>query len=71
MAEDLKKFNLPVCLIWGENDLVTPPHVADRFKELLPDSELNWVKECGHAAMMERPDEFNRLLHDFLKRRVG
>lgn len=71
MSKDITEFNLPVCLIWGANDKVTPPHVAEKFNELLPDSELNWIDECGHAAMMEKPEEFNRILHDFLKRRVG
>jgi pimeloyl-ACP methyl ester carboxylesterase len=71
MAADLAGFKLPVCLIWGRNDKVTPPLVADKFHELLPDSELNWIDECGHAAMMERPDQFNAILHDFLKRRLS
>jgi pimeloyl-ACP methyl ester carboxylesterase len=71
MSADLAEFKLPVCLIWGKNDGVTPPHVAEKFHELLPDSELNWIDQCGHAAMMERPEEFNRILHDFLKRRVS
>ena len=69
MAENLPDFNIPVCLIWGEQDGVTPPEVAKDFDRLLPDSELFWVEKCGHAAMMERPDEFNRLLENWLKKR--
>ena len=70
MAPDLPYLKMPICLIWGRQDAVTPPDVAIKFHELLPDSELNWVEECGHAAMMERPDKFNEILYDFLKRRV-
>jgi len=29
-------------------------------------STLYWIDKCGHAAMMEHPDEFNRLLEDWL-----
>jgi len=29
---------------------------------LMPNSDLYWIDQCGHAAMMEHPDEFNRLL---------
>jgi 2-hydroxy-6-oxonona-2,4-dienedioate hydrolase len=69
MAENLPDMKMPVCLIWGKQDGVTPPEVAKDFDRLLPDSELFWVDKCGHAAMMERPDEFNRLLEIWLKKR--
>ena len=67
MAEDIKTFNVPVCLIWGRQDAVTPPDVADKFHELLPNSELNWIDHCGHAAMMEHPEEFNTIVDTWLK----
>jgi 2-hydroxy-6-oxonona-2,4-dienedioate hydrolase len=62
MANDLPKLNIPTALIWGENDKVTPPQVANEFHKLLPDSTLYWVKKCGHAPMMEYPDEFNTIV---------
>lgn len=68
MKDDIPKFNVPVCLIWGKDDIVTPPHVAEEFHKLLPDSELHWIDQCGHAPMMERPAEFNRILSDYLER---
>ena len=68
MAEDLPGFEVPVCIIWGRQDAVTPPEVADKFNELLPQSELHWLDECGHAAMMERPTEFNHLVTGWLDR---
>ncbi|MCF6351069.1 MAG: alpha/beta hydrolase [Flavobacteriaceae bacterium] len=66
MAKDLPKMKMPVCLIWGKNDKVTPPNVAEEFKKLLPNSELNWVDKCGHAPMMERPDVFNEIIEKWL-----
>lgn len=66
MAKDLHKIKMPVALIWGKNDKITPPEVAVEFSQLLPDAELTWVDECGHAPMMEQPQEFNRLLKIFL-----
>jgi 2-hydroxy-6-oxonona-2,4-dienedioate hydrolase len=57
----------PTCLIWGKNDGVTPPAVADEFNTLLPNSDLFWIDKCGHAPMMEHPDEFNQILHQWLK----
>jgi len=66
MREEISKMNVPVCLIWGKDDKVTPPEVAEEFHRLLPNSELNWVEECGHAPMMEKPEVFNNILEPFL-----
>ena len=71
MKGDLHKIHKPVALIWGKNDKITPPEVAVEFNEELPDSELHWIDHCGHAPMMEQPDEFNRLLGNFLEKIKG
>lgn len=68
MAKDLPKITIPVSLIWGKQDKITPPEVAVEFHELFPNSELNWVDECGHAPMLERPAIFNEFLDRFLHR---
>lgn len=68
MAKELSKITIPVSLIWGKNDKVTPPEVAEEFHQLLPNSELNWVDKCGHAPMMEHPEIFNTFLDKFLDR---
>ncbi|WP_316808937.1 alpha/beta hydrolase [Pedobacter agri] len=68
MAKELSKITIPVSLIWGKNDKVTPPEVAEEFHQLLPNSELNWVDQCGHAPMMEHPAIFNAYLEKFLDR---
>lgn len=66
MAKDLPHMNIPVCLIWGKNDIVTPAEVAEDFHRLLPNSSLFWIDKCGHAPMMEHPKEFNHILHNWL-----
>ena len=70
MREDLPSITIPVCLIWGKNDGVTPPEVAEEFHQLLPSSELHWIDKCGHAPMMEHPKEFNGALSPWLKKHV-
>ena len=69
MAKDLPEMHTPACIIWGKNDTVTPPEVAEEFDKLLPDSDLFWIDKCGHTAMMEHPKEFNRILENWLKER--
>lgn len=66
MSKEIHKIKIPVCLIWGKNDKITPPEVAVEFNELLPNSELYWIDHCGHAPMMEQPLEFNVYLRQFL-----
>lgn len=69
MKKDLHKIGIPVALIWGRNDKITPPEVAVEFNELLPDAELHWIDKCGHAPMMEHPHEFNRVLKCFFDKK--
>lgn len=71
MAKDLPNLKMPVCLIWGRQDGVTPPHVAEEFQSLIPGSELFWIDQCGHAAMMEHPDTFNAIVDKWLEKTLG
>jgi pimeloyl-ACP methyl ester carboxylesterase len=66
MASELPKLKMPVCLIWGKQDTITPPELAEEFHTLIPQSELFWIDHCGHAAMMEQPAEFNGILEEWL-----
>ncbi len=66
MEERLPQIQQPVLLVWGKQDVVTPPKVAKKFKKLLPNAQLKWIDQCGHAPMMERPDQFALLLKEFL-----
>lgn len=71
MEKDLPRIATPTLLIWGRNDVVTPPDVAVQFHQLLPHSELSWIDKCGHAPMMEHPIIFNRILMEWLGRQEG
>lgn len=66
LGEELNQIKQPTLLIWGNNDAVTPPFVGREFQRLIPNSELHFIDKCGHAPMMEVPEEFNRILHKFL-----
>jgi pimeloyl-ACP methyl ester carboxylesterase len=66
LGEELNQIKQPTLLIWGKNDIVTPPFVAEEFKKLIPNSQLQFIDKCGHAPMMEVPNEFNVILENFL-----
>ncbi|HQX42960.1 MAG: alpha/beta hydrolase [Saprospiraceae bacterium] len=67
LGDKLHLIERPALLIWGANDIVTPPFVGEKFKELLPSSKLFILEKCGHAPMMEKPEEFNLIFEKFLK----
>lgn len=66
LEDKLNEITCPTLLIWGKEDTITPPFVGEKFNELIKGSELHFVEKCGHAPMMEHPDEFNRILDNFL-----
>ena len=68
LGDEVSQIKQPTLLIWGNNDAITPPFVGQEFHKLIPNSELHFIDKCGHAPMMERPDEFNTILLKFLRK---
>ncbi len=68
LGEELNQIKQPTLLIWGNNDTITPPFVGKEFHKLIPNSELHFIDKCGHAPMMEVPNEFNDILGTFLSK---
>ena len=66
MLEELAQVDVPTMIIWGRNDSITPPFVAEQFRDKLPRADLAFVDQCGHAPPIEQPKEFARLMHAFL-----
>lgn len=68
MANMLPEIENETLLIWGKQDAITPPEAAKQFYELLPNATLRWIDYCGHAPMMEHPDQFIQYLNTFFSR---
>ena len=66
LGDKLHNIKKPTLLVWGRQDNVTPIFVGEKFNELIEGSKLEIVEECGHAPMMEKPQEFNKALETFL-----
>jgi pimeloyl-ACP methyl ester carboxylesterase len=66
IEQQLPEILQPVLLIWGRNDQITPPEVANKFEQMLPKARLRWIDKCGHAPMMEHPETFALFLNEFL-----
>jgi 4,5:9,10-diseco-3-hydroxy-5,9,17-trioxoandrosta-1(10),2-diene-4-oate hydrolase len=63
---DAYKLRQRVLLIWGREDRVNPLDGALVALKLIPRAQLHVFGGCGHWAMLEKFDEFNRITADFL-----
>jgi len=64
---ELPDLDIPVLLVWGERDGVFPlAEYGKPLEEKLPRAKLIVVRQAGHGVYLDKPDEFNELLLDFL-----
>jgi pimeloyl-ACP methyl ester carboxylesterase len=63
----LPRIQVPTLILVGEEDTITPPHVAQTMKEQIPESRLKSLSDAGHFSPLENPKEFNSTLLSFLK----
>jgi pimeloyl-ACP methyl ester carboxylesterase len=68
VTDELDRLDMPTLLVWGCDDTITPPDVAETFRQRLPAAELHFIDECGHAPMIEHPARFNELMLAFLEK---
>ncbi|TIO78839.1 MAG: alpha/beta hydrolase [Mesorhizobium sp.] len=61
---------VPALMIGAEDDVVLPPSMMEGMDTYVPDLEKHVIANCGHWTTQEKPEELNRLLIDWLTRRV-
>ena len=57
VRDELVKLDLPVLVLWGDKDRVLDISCAMVFKSLIPNAQLNIIKNCGHVPMVEYPEQ--------------
>jgi pimeloyl-ACP methyl ester carboxylesterase len=67
MAQSLPSIGLPVLLICGTEDRLTPPANTESLGKAIPGSKIALIQGAGHFAMLEKVEEFNRVLLGFLE----
>jgi pimeloyl-ACP methyl ester carboxylesterase len=65
IEHDAHLITQPTLLIWGEQDIVIPPHNGRTLHRLIPDSRLLMFKNCGHVPQEECAVEFVRVVSEF------
>ncbi|HVH87848.1 MAG TPA: alpha/beta hydrolase [Terriglobales bacterium] len=62
----LRDINVPALVIAGEEDTLTPLSNAQLMQKLTPSAKLAVIPKAGHYAALENPEEFARVLRQFL-----
>lgn len=63
---DMSGYDLPVHLICGRDDLLTPLSFHEEMAALISGAELTVIDDCAHMSTMERPAEVNTALRSWL-----
>jgi 2-hydroxymuconate-semialdehyde hydrolase len=64
---ELAALDLPVLLIWGEDDPFVPAELAERLGEVFPFSTLAILPGCSHFITEDAPQTVGPLIHEFLR----
>ena len=67
LRKRLYRIKSPTLVLWGEQDKLIPPAYADEFSRHIPNSHAEVLPGWGHLPMIEQPEEFARLVVNFLK----
>jgi len=71
MAEFLGDVTVPALVIGGTHDRLTQPKASRYLAGHLPKADLHIFERCGHMSMLERHEEFNTLVTEFLNDTLG
>ena len=66
--ENLKNIKIETLIVWGDQDKAYNFNQVETLNNNIPNSELKVIKDCSHNAHLEKPDEFNRVVGEFLKK---
>ncbi|HHF0526634.1 TPA: alpha/beta fold hydrolase [Legionella anisa] len=62
----LPSIECPTLLIASKEDNVMPPERSEHMAKNIKHSTLIYIEQCGHMAMLEKPEEMNQILNDWL-----
>jgi pimeloyl-ACP methyl ester carboxylesterase len=71
VTDDLVRIDVPVLVVGGERDILTPVHLSRKMAEIIPDAELVIFERCGHMAPFERHEELTAHIRKFTERVLG
>jgi 2-hydroxy-6-oxonona-2,4-dienedioate hydrolase len=66
LGDEIHRISCPTLILWGRQDVVTPPEAAEELHAKIRGSRLVWFDRCGHAPMIEAPAGFGEAMLAFL-----
>jgi proline iminopeptidase len=70
VTDRLHEIDVPVLFMTGEFDEARPERIRE-YQQLVPGSKLHVIKDAAHASLSRKPEEYRRVLEDFLDRAEG
>lgn len=64
----LEKITIPTLLIWGREDKLIPFEYSEKFVSSIHNCKLIPMKECGHSAYVEEPENLSKIVDEFLSK---
>jgi pimeloyl-ACP methyl ester carboxylesterase len=61
----LQAIRCPTLILGAGQDALCPPVIQTQMQQMIADSELLMLDDCGHFSMLEKPDEVNKALRDW------
>jgi abhydrolase domain-containing protein 14 len=68
LVSNLNRITVPLLVIWGEKDDISPPDNSKILKDNIKNSEVHILKGAGHACYLDKTEEFKIIVRDFLKK---
>ena len=62
----LTKVRTPTLIVWGQQDAFTPLECGELYQKALPNATLKSIDKCGHRPQIEKPQEFQEAVGEFL-----
>jgi pimeloyl-ACP methyl ester carboxylesterase len=62
----LQAITIPTLLVAARQDMIMPPSGVPVVQELIPNCHLHWIEHCGHVPMIEKPEAYHQIIHNFL-----
>ena len=64
--QEVRSVKTPTLIVWGRYDELASPAGADRLERTVPGARKVIIDNCGHLPQLEKADEFNRIVREFL-----
>lgn len=70
-SDVLPTIECPTLVVAGSDDVITPPDITRRMADAIPNASMRLIEGAGHLPPIEKPDEFNQVVREFLDERIN